>query len=200
MLNCVGKSGLVQLFCLVCKYSEQHALWSCGLSPANSSPNIIEHFPPMCLDPPIFTIQPTSNIIRDFGTARLHCAAIGNPEPEVSWFLNGNPVHSPSQVANNDLVIWNVEMNDQGIYQCFVSNTAGQAHSSALLLVDVPGNYTVIEIFFMVCSSLPFHWKSTVGYQVNCLPVFIAFGSYTVIEDDQSLLIETLSYHWFFSE
>ncbi|XP_071788992.1 protogenin B-like isoform X2 [Asterias amurensis] len=90
--------------------------------------------------PPIFTIQPTSNIIRDFGTARLHCEAIGNPEPEVSWFLNGNPVHSPSQVANNDLVIWNVEMNDQGIYQCFVSNTAGQAHSSALLLVDVPEN------------------------------------------------------------
>lgn len=78
---------------------------------------------------------------------------MGNPEPEVNWFLNGNPVKSSTQVANNDLVIWNVEMNDEGIYQCFVSNVAGVAQSSAFLKVILPGKYTNFLVGFVF---LPF--------------------------------------------
>lgn len=67
----------------------------------------------------------------------MECGAVGFPQPEIVWFKNGHRIVSSlvSVIAKDTLRIHSVEPEDQGIYQCFATNDAGQAYSTAYLTV-----------------------------------------------------------------
>ncbi|KAI4892791.1 hypothetical protein NFI96_028928 [Prochilodus magdalenae] len=70
----------------------------------------------------------------------LHCEAQGVPEPEVTWYHNGQQLTAESglQFDQQQLKITRVQVADGGIYTCRVSNPAGQVERTFRLTVHVP--------------------------------------------------------------
>lgn len=60
----------------------------------------------------------------------LKCPAVGNPEPDITWLKNGQPINArPSGhiiMRKFSLKIDSVIMSDQGNYTCVVSNKFGE--------------------------------------------------------------------------
>lgn len=90
----------------------------------------------------------------------LRCSATGNPLPDITWFLDRQPLmSSSSRVMQNQqrhqqvqtggggettgyLNITSVQIEDGGEYTCVARNSAGEAKHSARL--NVYGSYTYI--------------------------------------------------------
>ncbi|XP_035291447.1 hemicentin-1 [Anguilla anguilla] len=70
----------------------------------------------------------------------LRCEAEGKPEPEVTWYRNGLQLAQGSglRVEGHLLKIQGVQVADNGIYTCKVSNIAGQVDRTFRLTVHVP--------------------------------------------------------------
>ncbi|KAL7827239.1 hypothetical protein SRHO_G00329570 [Serrasalmus rhombeus] len=70
----------------------------------------------------------------------LHCEAQGVPEPEVTWYHNGQQLTAEGGLLLNQqqLKIAGVQVADGGIYTCRVSNPAGQLERTFRLTVHVP--------------------------------------------------------------
>ncbi|XP_057684879.1 cell adhesion molecule-related/down-regulated by oncogenes-like isoform X1 [Corythoichthys intestinalis] len=68
-------------------------------------------------------------------TARFSCRAAGNPAPNVTWLFNAEPLVASHRVlmSGNQLVIRDVVLSDQGVYQCLLDNGVGSAQSSGML-------------------------------------------------------------------
>ncbi|EDW15461.2 uncharacterized protein LOC6573941 [Drosophila mojavensis] len=58
----------------------------------------------------------------------LSCRAEGNPEPTLSWYHNGAPLNSSytRYISGNELYIHSFDPEEEGIYQCFARNVAGE--------------------------------------------------------------------------
>ncbi|XP_012279789.1 leucine-rich repeat-containing protein 24 [Orussus abietinus] len=93
------------------------------------------------------------------GVFGLACMTTGDPEPEISWQLNGGPVnltrpdqpygafatsgevygdiYGVTQVTErwNNLTVYNASDNDAGEYTCFARNVAGQAADSVNIVI-----------------------------------------------------------------
>ncbi|KAL7824318.1 hypothetical protein SRHO_G00346280 [Serrasalmus rhombeus] len=70
----------------------------------------------------------------------LHCEVQGVPEPEVTWYHNGQQLTAEGGLLLNQqqLKIAGVQVADGGIYTCRVSNPAGQLERTFRLTVHVP--------------------------------------------------------------
>lgn len=90
---------------------------------------------------------------------RMECAATGTPEPNIQWFRNGELLASNSVIVVDGglLRIHSVDPTDDAIYQCFASNAAGMAYSTAYLTVRT--STTALE------ATLPR------VYDVKCYPI-----------------------------
>ena len=91
---------------------------------------------------PTFKTQPPSLIETDIGkTIDLKCEGIANPRGVISWYKNANLIDAVEQSnvifseSNTRLAIHNVGKEDEAIYQCFISNEAGQISSSSLIRI-----------------------------------------------------------------
>ncbi|KAL7728930.1 hypothetical protein ACLKA6_004263 [Drosophila palustris] len=58
----------------------------------------------------------------------LTCRAEGNPPPSLSWYHNGAPLNSSytRYISGNELHIHSFDPEEEGIYQCFARNVAGE--------------------------------------------------------------------------
>lgn len=58
----------------------------------------------------------------------LTCRAEGNPAPSLSWYHNGAPLNSSytRYISGNELHIHSFDPEEEGIYQCFARNVAGE--------------------------------------------------------------------------
>ncbi|ALC47650.1 CG6490, partial [Drosophila busckii] len=58
----------------------------------------------------------------------LSCRAAGNPMPHISWYHNGAPLNSSytRYISGNELHIHSFDPEEEGIYQCFARNVAGE--------------------------------------------------------------------------
>ncbi|EGV98585.1 Netrin receptor DCC [Cricetulus griseus] len=78
----------------------------------------------------------------------FECADSGKPVPTVNWMKNGDVI-IPSDyfqiVGGSNLRILGVVKSDEGFYQCMAENEAGNAQSSAQLIVPKPDK-RVIEM------------------------------------------------------
>ena len=78
----------------------------------------------------------------------LSCAAIGDPKPDFHWSKNGsrNIPRARYLENNSTLVIDKVEIADEGVYKCTVTNRAGNDSSSAK--VDVQSKSILYHLFY----------------------------------------------------
>ncbi|XP_070178153.1 neogenin-like isoform X2 [Littorina saxatilis] len=90
------------------------------------------------LVPPEFKKKPTNIFAHPNSDVMLECEAEGRPVPETTWYKNGDRLY-PSDyfqlVAGSNLKILGLVKSDEGIYQCFASNTLGNVQASAQLMI-----------------------------------------------------------------
>jgi len=91
---------------------------------------------------PTFTLTPTNVTIKAGSTARLECAAIGTPTPEISWTKDGGdnfPAASERRMhvmpSENTFYITNVKVEDMGVYSCRAKNPAAEVVANVSLTV-----------------------------------------------------------------
>lgn len=91
---------------------------------------------------PSFTKSPTDLTIRAGAMARLECAAIGHPTPQIAWQKDGGTDFPAARerrmhVMPEDDVFFivDVKVEDIGIYSCTAQNSAGAISVNATLTV-----------------------------------------------------------------
>ena len=91
-------------------------------------------------DRPEIKKQPQNVTETERNNLTLTCNAIGNPEPQLSWFKDKDLVESNDRIylsANNSLLtITDVNRNDSGGYLCVAHNEVGN-DTSIIVIVDV---------------------------------------------------------------
>nr|XP_014087327.1 roundabout homolog 2 [Bactrocera oleae] len=94
--------------------------------------------------PPIIIAGPVNQTLPVKSLATLQCKAIGLPNPTISWYRDGIPVHPNAKVnitAAGDLVISDLDRKeDQGLYTCVASSRTGKSTWSGYLRIEVPTN------------------------------------------------------------
>ncbi|KAM9824440.1 leucine-rich repeats and immunoglobulin-like domains protein 3 [Neosynchiropus ocellatus] len=91
---------------------------------------------------PSFTKTPMDLSIRAGATARLECAAVGHPSPQIAWQKDGGTDFPAARerrmhVMPEDDVFFivDVKTEDIGVYSCTAQNTAGSISANATLTV-----------------------------------------------------------------
>uniref|UniRef100_A0A3B3TTM8 Neural cell adhesion molecule L1.1-like n=1 Tax=Poecilia latipinna TaxID=48699 RepID=A0A3B3TTM8_9TELE len=97
-------------------------------------------------------------------TVRLDCLVKGNPEPTITWRINGEPLTGGTQdprrsVAGSTLILRDVVVSDTAIYQCEATNVHGS------ILQNI--NLFVVELPPQILSSDGIVYKVFEGEQVN---------------------------------
>uniref|UniRef100_A0A8C7IPG5 Leucine rich repeats and immunoglobulin like domains 3 n=1 Tax=Oncorhynchus kisutch TaxID=8019 RepID=A0A8C7IPG5_ONCKI len=91
---------------------------------------------------PSFTKMPMDLSIRVGATARLECASVGHPSPQIAWQKDGGTDFPAARerrmhVMPEDDVFFivDVKTEDIGLYSCTAQNTAGAISANATLTV-----------------------------------------------------------------
>lgn len=86
--------------------------------------------------------MPIDLTIRAGSTARLECAAVGHPTPQIAWQKNGGTDFPAARerrmhVMPEDDVFFivNAKVGDTGVYSCTAQNSAGSISANATLTV-----------------------------------------------------------------
>ncbi|XP_053387197.1 neogenin-like [Mercenaria mercenaria] len=113
------------------------------------------------LVPPSFIHQPQNLFANEKSDASIPCQASGHPEPEITWFKNGEPIvpddyFKISGIKN--LSILGLIMSDTGFYQCFAENSVGSLQATIQLKViqqnsQLPINPSTPSIYYHVHRS-----------------------------------------------
>lgn len=102
---------------------------------------------------PLFIKEPVSLTIEAGNTARLDCAATGDPQPQIAWQKDGGhdfPAarerrmhYMPQDVS---FYITQAKISDQGVYTCTAENNVGIITANATLTIN--GELYIKFIFF----------------------------------------------------
>lgn len=91
---------------------------------------------------PRFKKIPKDLTLNSSNTARLDCAAIGDPNPQIAWQKDGGndfPAARERRMhvmpADDAFFIINAKMADQGVYTCTAENPAGVIKANVTLTV-----------------------------------------------------------------
>ena len=91
---------------------------------------------------PSFTKTPMDLTIRAGAMARLECAALGHPAPQIAWQKDGGTDFPAARerrmhVMPEDDVFFivDVKIEDIGVYSCTAQNSAGSISANATLTV-----------------------------------------------------------------
>ncbi|XDV53556.1 hypothetical protein PO909_022029 [Leuciscus waleckii] len=89
------------------------------------------------LVPPTLLEKPESQTRPRAGTARFSCQAEGTPVPRITWFKNGQVIHSNgrTKMYSSKLVITQIIPEDDAFYQCQAENSRGSVVSTSRLIV-----------------------------------------------------------------
>ncbi|CAG5855571.1 unnamed protein product, partial [Menidia menidia] len=118
------------------------------------------------LAPPSFVEWPESLTRPRAGTARFVCHAEGVPAPQITWFKNGKKVHSNGRIKmyHSKLVINQIILEDDAIYQCQAENELGSVLSMARLIVvmseDRPSAPRDIRADTVSSTAILLAWES----------------------------------------
>ena len=91
--------------------------------------------------------QPENATVELQGTVVLRCEAYGDPSPEYQWYKNGVKMAEASGILPNlpELVLKGAVAEDEALYFCEASNSAGKVRSNTVSL-QVYGEYLCLEI------------------------------------------------------
>lgn len=92
---------------------------------------------------PTFVKIPTNVTVKAGATARLECAAHGEPQPEIAWQKDGGndfPAARERRMhvmpTDDVFFIINTKPSDMGIYSCTAHNPAGTIVANASLIIE----------------------------------------------------------------
>ena len=91
---------------------------------------------------PLFTIKPRPRDLVEGMQIRLSCGANGTPDPDFTWYKNGQLVQSDervqikSTVGMSSLIIKDSEVEDGGVYKAVAKNRAGEIEAEAEVVVE----------------------------------------------------------------
>ena len=83
-------------------------------------------------------VYPMNAVLTVGSTLNLTCLVSGDPFPHISWFKDGwrNISRAHFNERNTSVVIMNLTIGDEGIYECRVTNRAGNDTSTAKVEVQ----------------------------------------------------------------
>ncbi|XP_002738822.2 protogenin-like [Saccoglossus kowalevskii] len=167
------------------------------------------------LVPPEFLSVPESQIIPLQTTARFTCVVYGVPEPEITWYYNGEAIRYSGRFfmpTNRDLVISNVRKNpkesDEGVYQCVAENSSGRITAVALLTIEIsvknPNEPVIVFAAPVTTSSIALEWEAPrnidgeqlIAYSVYYQPIYGGRTGVKVVSSDvTSCVVHSLLPH-----
>ncbi|XP_069495413.1 vascular endothelial growth factor receptor 1 [Ambystoma mexicanum] len=110
------------------------------------------------LEAPHLLLELHDQRVNKSSTMALDCAAEGIPRPQVSWYKNNQEIHKEPGIAlgpdSNRLIIERVKEDDEGLYQCIVSNQRGSVESSAYVTVQGPSERANLELITLTCTCV----------------------------------------------
>ena len=90
-------------------------------------------------DPPYLETRPRQYYQSLLGErVTMHCVAMGNPKPEVTWRkVEGLfPSQRKSMIREGNLTIVDLSREDQGRYECVATNVVASVIAATTLLVE----------------------------------------------------------------
>lgn len=96
---------------------------------------------------PDFVDVPHDLKVNEGDKAVLKVRVIGQPVPQVTWFVDDEPVEPSEKLSvlsdgdKHELVIHKAELDDEGMYKCVAKSEAGKAICEVELLVE--GKFSV---------------------------------------------------------
>lgn len=111
---------------------------------------------------PSFVKTPRDITIRTGHTARLECAAVGHPTPQIAWQKDGGTDFPAARerrmhvMPDDDVFfIMSVKPEDMGVYSCTAKNTAGTVSANATLTVlgKIRHKRALCAILHYICST-----------------------------------------------
>jgi len=70
----------------------------------------------------------------------LHCSAMGNPNPSITWLFNSAEVDRI--LANGSLLLSPVQVSSEGNYTCHATNSIGS--DEAVVFLSILGNHYIV--------------------------------------------------------
>ncbi|XP_030764716.1 neogenin isoform X2 [Sitophilus oryzae] len=97
---------------------------------------------------PMFIAQPRTSTVIEGQNISLDCAANGNPNPSISWLIDGYPIDMNDLDSRFSLVgstsslrITKIQEQDGGTYQCRAQNREDSLDAFALIEIQVPPRF-----------------------------------------------------------
>ncbi|XP_013887566.1 cell adhesion molecule-related/down-regulated by oncogenes [Austrofundulus limnaeus] len=87
------------------------------------------------LESPSITEGLGDQVVSSGSSAHFTCSVRGSPSPNITWLFNADPIAPSSHfhISGSSLIITDVTMQDQGVYQCLLDNGIGSAQSHGTL-------------------------------------------------------------------
>jgi len=155
---------------------------------------------------PTFTSTPTNVTIKAGSTAKLKCAAIGTPTPEISWTKDGGynfPAASERRMhvmpSENTFYITDVKVEDMGVYSCRAKNPAAEMVANVSLTVLQYPEFlrqmtdavaTVGETARLECSASASP-KPTLTWTRNGIPLYMTERHFLTADSQLLIIVKT---------
>lgn len=115
---------------------------------------------------PTIDSGPQIKVVKENRTALLHCAARGDPEPQIFWYKDMLPVNVDDskgrikQLSRGSLQIASSDESDWGKYECVAVNSFGTFYSQPanLYMSVLPIPPTLLTITETTTSSVTLTW------------------------------------------
>lgn len=107
---------------------------------------------------PDFVDVPHDLKVDEGDEAVLKVRVIGQPTPDISWFVDDKPVEPSDRISvtsegdQHELVIHKAKLDDEGMYKCVAKSEAGKAICEVELLVE--GKHWLPKMKQLVYCSL----------------------------------------------
>lgn len=107
---------------------------------------------------PDFVDVPHDLKVDEADEAVLKVRVIGQPTPDISWFVDDKPVEPSDRISvtsegdQHELVIHKAKLDDEGMYKCVAKSEAGKAICEVELLVE--GKHWLPKMKQLVYCSL----------------------------------------------
>ena len=147
-------------------------------------------------DKPAFTIYPRSQTVREGDNVTLFCNATGNPEPHISWTIDGLTmnitVHPRISLSSNNkqLTVKNVSRTDVSHeFRCQANNSVETITSDAASLTVQCEYDTMILRLFIVHHCFTLFPLLIAGWHKECCQQDKSYSSVFIILQYQDLSI-----------
>ena len=95
-------------------------------------------------DPPEISPSFVSSVTAIEGSdVLLHCLAVGNPIPRVTWWRGTEEL--PGVLSNGSILLSSVQTNNEGNYTCHAANSLGLTEATLSLIIQGESLYSKLN-------------------------------------------------------